>query len=125
MFVISRSTALAAISSINSKEQQKQFASELISAASRNENMEESGVDSLLEQALHLQDFVDSSRECLIQLDIPLSDSPSAGLGISLKAQRSYVDGLSTDSGIYIRSVGICFRRISNNASICQEFWSF
>uniref|UniRef100_A0A915CQJ3 PDZ domain-containing protein n=1 Tax=Ditylenchus dipsaci TaxID=166011 RepID=A0A915CQJ3_9BILA len=41
----------------------------------------------------------------LVELHIALNDSPSAGLGISLKAQRIYNDGLASDSGLYIRSV--------------------
>ncbi|KAI1721327.1 PDZ domain (Also known as DHR or GLGF) domain-containing protein [Ditylenchus destructor] len=41
----------------------------------------------------------------LVELVIPLNESPSAGLGISLKAQRIYSDGEATDSGLYIRSI--------------------
>src|SRR5690242_20331214 len=44
----------------------------------------------------------------LIALDIALNDSPSAGLGISLKAQKTYDDeGNALDSGLYIKNV--CF----------------
>lgn len=39
--------------------------------------------------------------------DIPLNDSPSAGLGISLKAQKVYKDGMAIDCGLYIRKVGV------------------
>lgn len=37
----------------------------------------------------------------LLCLDVPLNDTPGAGLGLSLKAQRLG----ATDSGLYIRSV--------------------
>lgn len=43
----------------------------------------------------------------LIQLSIPLNDSPSAGLGLSLMAQKIYNEGVAVDSGLYIKSV--CF----------------
>lgn len=46
-----------------------------------------------------------SDRE-LIAYDIALNDSPSAGLGVSLNAQKTYDDeGNARDSGLYIRNV--------------------
>lgn len=38
-------------------------------------------------------------------LDIPLRDTSSAGLGITLKGKTSIVDGKSIDLGIFIKSI--------------------
>jgi hypothetical protein len=61
----------------------------------------------LLEHQLQEQ-LDDPNFQCL-RLDIKLNDSPSAGLGISLKAQRKFLNGRSTDSGLYIQSVSSFF----------------
>jgi hypothetical protein len=42
----------------------------------------------------------------LLRLEIPLNETPGAGLGISVKAQRK----AGTDSGLYIRSVSAEWR---------------
>lgn len=47
---------------------------------------------------------LDPDRE-ILEFDIPWNYSPSAGLGISLKAQRIFQDGMAVDTGLYIRSV--------------------
>ena len=38
-------------------------------------------------------------------LDIPLRDTSSAGLGITLKGKTSIIDGESIDLGIFIKSI--------------------
>ncbi len=37
--------------------------------------------------------------------DIPLRDTSSAGLGITLKGKTSIIDGQSIDLGIYVKSI--------------------
>ena len=37
--------------------------------------------------------------------DIPLNDTSSAGLGITLKGKTSIVDGQSIDLGIFVKSI--------------------
>ena len=37
--------------------------------------------------------------------DIPLRDTSSAGLGITLKGKTSIIDGQSIDLGIFIKSI--------------------
>jgi hypothetical protein len=37
--------------------------------------------------------------------DIPLNDTSSAGLGITLKGKTSMVDGQSKDLGIFVKSI--------------------
>jgi len=37
--------------------------------------------------------------------DIPLRDTSSAGLGITLKGKTSIVDGQSIDLGIFVKSI--------------------
>lgn len=49
---------------------------------------------------------LDPERDVL-EFDIPWNYSPSAGLGISLKAQRIYQDDMAVDSGLYVRSVSV------------------
>lgn len=38
-------------------------------------------------------------------LDIPLNDTSSAGLGITLKGKTSVVNGKTVDFGIFVKSV--------------------
>ena len=52
-----------------------------------------------------LRKKIDTNSVELIELNIPLNDSPSAGLGISLKAQRVYDANAPIDSGLFVRSV--------------------
>ena len=41
----------------------------------------------------------------MMTFDIPLRDTSSAGLGITLKGKTSIIDGQSIDLGIYVKSV--------------------
>jgi partitioning defective protein 3 len=41
----------------------------------------------------------------LMTFDIPLRDTSSAGLGITLKGKTSIVDGKSIDLGIFVKSI--------------------
>jgi partitioning defective protein 3 len=41
----------------------------------------------------------------IMTLDIPLNDTSSAGLGITLKGKTSIVDGQSIDLGIFVKSI--------------------
>lgn len=41
----------------------------------------------------------------MITFDIPLRDTSSAGLGITLKGKTSIIDGQSIDLGIYVKSI--------------------
>jgi hypothetical protein len=49
--------------------------------------------------------------------DIPLRDTSSAGLGITLKGKTSLQDGQSIDLGIFVKSVltGGAAYRVSSN----------
>lgn len=46
-----------------------------------------------------------SSEKQLITFDIPLNETGSAGLGISVKGKTSTSDGVTTDLGIFIKAV--------------------
>ncbi len=41
----------------------------------------------------------------IMTFDIPLNDTSSAGLGITLKGKTSIVDGQSIDLGIFVKSI--------------------
>lgn len=41
----------------------------------------------------------------MMTFDIPLNDTSSAGLGITLKGKTSIVDGQSIDLGIFVKSI--------------------
>lgn len=41
----------------------------------------------------------------ILTFDIPLNDTSSAGLGITLKGKTSIVDGQTIDLGIFIKSI--------------------
>jgi len=41
----------------------------------------------------------------IMTFDIPLNDTSSAGLGITLKGKTSIVDGKSIDLGIFVKSI--------------------
>lgn len=41
----------------------------------------------------------------IMTFDIPLNDTSSAGLGITLKGKTSFVDGQSVDLGIFVKSI--------------------
>lgn len=41
----------------------------------------------------------------MMTFDIPLNDTSSAGLGITLKGKTSIVDGQSIDMGIFVKSI--------------------
>jgi hypothetical protein len=41
----------------------------------------------------------------ILTLDIPLNDTSSAGLGITLKGKTSIIDGQSIDLGIFVKSI--------------------
>ena len=52
-------------------------------------------------------------KQQIITFDIPLRDTSSAGLGITLKGKTSIVDGKSIDLGIFVKSIltgGAAFR---------------
>ncbi len=61
--------------------------------------------------------------------DIPLRDTSSAGLGITLKGKTSIVDGKSIDLGIFVKSIltgGAAYRvnfiKEEKQKSFFQEF---
>jgi hypothetical protein len=64
------------------------------------ENWKETPEDHL-EKELAREISDDGDNFELLQFEIPLNETPGAGLGISVKAQRK----ASTDMGLYIRSV--------------------
>lgn len=41
----------------------------------------------------------------MMTFDIPLRDTSSAGLGITIKGKTSIVDGQSMDLGIFVKSI--------------------
>jgi partitioning defective protein 3 len=45
------------------------------------------------------------SKPQIMTFDIPLNDTSSAGLGITLKGKTSVVDGQSIDLGIFVKSI--------------------
>ncbi|CAF3377001.1 unnamed protein product [Rotaria socialis] len=62
-------------------------------------------------------------KQQIITFDIPLRDTSSAGLGITIKGKTSIVDGKSIDLGIFVKSIltgGAAFRdkRLRSNDQI-------
>ena len=47
----------------------------------------------------------DEVKTQIMTFDIPLRDTSSAGLGITLKGKTSIVDGQSIDFGIFVKSI--------------------
>ena len=47
----------------------------------------------------------DEVKTQLMTFDIPLRDTSSAGLGITLKGKTSIIDGQSVDLGIFVKSI--------------------
>jgi hypothetical protein len=47
----------------------------------------------------------DDRTSQVITFDIPLRDTSSAGLGITLKGKTSILDGQSMDLGIFVKSI--------------------
>jgi partitioning defective protein 3 len=47
----------------------------------------------------------DEVKTQIMTFDIPLRDTSSAGLGITLKGKTSIIDGQSIDLGIFIKSI--------------------
>lgn len=71
----------------------------------KNENKENFFTNFILQE---MATELAKDKKKLLILNIPLNDSPSAGLGLSLMAQKIYnKDGVPVDSGLYIK--GVCF----------------
>jgi partitioning defective protein 3 len=51
------------------------------------------------------EDTINEIKPQLMTFDIPLNDTSSAGLGITLKGKTSVVDGQSVDLGIFVKSI--------------------
>ncbi|CAF0908183.1 unnamed protein product, partial [Didymodactylos carnosus] len=51
------------------------------------------------------QSPISSSKSQIFTYDIPLNDTSSAGLGITLKGKTSIIDGQSIDLGIYVKTI--------------------
>ena len=49
--------------------------------------------------------YDDDVKSQIITFDIPLRDTSSAGLGITLKGKTSILDGQSIDLGIFVKSI--------------------
>ena len=62
----------------------------------------------------------------LTTFDIPLNDTSSAGLGITLKGKTSIVDGQSIDLGIFVKSIltGGAASRVSPSMGVTTIFYS-
>jgi hypothetical protein len=92
------------------KEDNSTAQNQMLEAEQEKENRERangngaggSSRDQLLE--MELGAGLDQHSE-LLKFDIPLNETPGAGLGISVKAQRMG----STDRGLYVRSVSSCY----------------
>ena len=56
------------------------------------------------------------SKGQMMTFDIPLNDTSSAGLGITLKGKTSIVDGQSIDLGVFVKSIltGGAASRVTN-----------
>jgi len=52
-----------------------------------------------------IDDTINEIKPQLMTFDIPLNDTSSAGLGITLKGKTSVVDGQSVDLGIFVKSI--------------------
>ena len=48
---------------------------------------------------------ISETKPQIVTFDIPLNDTSSAGLGITLKGKTSIVDGQSSDLGIFVKSI--------------------
>jgi partitioning defective protein 3 len=51
------------------------------------------------------QQITNEIQAQIMTFDIPLNDTSSAGLGITLKGKTSIVDGQSIDLGIFVKSI--------------------
>lgn len=52
-----------------------------------------------------IENSANEAKPQIMIFDIPLNDTSSAGLGITLKGKTSIVDGQSIDMGIFVKSI--------------------
>ncbi|CAF3654779.1 unnamed protein product [Rotaria sp. Silwood1] len=59
----------------------------------------------LMNDEMQIVDIKTEIKPQIMTFDIPLNDTSSAGLGITLKGKTSIVDGQSIDLGIFVKSI--------------------
>ncbi|CAF3675334.1 unnamed protein product [Rotaria sordida] len=59
----------------------------------------------LMNDEIHITDIKNEIKPHIMTFDIPLNDTSSAGLGITLKGKTSIIDGQSIDLGIFVKSI--------------------
>ncbi|CAF3309113.1 unnamed protein product [Rotaria sp. Silwood2] len=59
----------------------------------------------LMNDEMQIVDIKNEIKPQIMTFDIPLNDTSSAGLGITLKGKTSIVDGQSIDLGIFVKSI--------------------
>lgn len=103
--LISRITTDSLINTDTPRVLEENVKSESILVSSiKNENKNDFFANSILQEMT--TELLKDKKKLLI-LNIPLNDSPSAGLGLSLMAQKIYnKNGVAVDSGLYIK--GVC-----------------
>ncbi|CAF5079094.1 unnamed protein product, partial [Rotaria sp. Silwood1] len=57
----------------------------------------------LMNDEMQIVDIKTEIKPQIMTFDIPLNDTSSAGLGITLKGKTSIVDGQSIDLGIFVK----------------------